>query len=218
MSSGRWLLELALTVPLAVSIVGCDRSPQTAETRPSTPATDPTTAPLAYIPPVTQPAAEVAPQPVNTFITISDNERPPQTVEFPPAKLRLRKIETGLQAVLYTDDPREATSKDYRGNSYLFEMDLDVSDPADINKVQGRFRAEGSEADRNETTNGVFLNGWETHLQPADAIVVFEGQSPNLIAKVVGRFTIADQDRNAASKSVLVQALIPVMLEKDRKK
>jgi hypothetical protein len=122
-----------------------------------------------------------------------------------------------MQAVLYTDDPPEAASKDYRGNSYLFETELaGVTDPAALDRAQYRFHVEAGSAaaDRAvETTNGVFLNGWDTHLQPADVLVVFEGRPPQLMAKVVGTFRVVTSDKDGAPRVAMVQAVLPAIVE-----
>ena len=222
----RWLPGLAgLTISiLAIGGGGCDGTVADSERNPDQAPRPSVTTPGASTQPATQAAARVpvAPQPVDTFMSIAQDGAPPQMVAFPPAKLRLKKSELGtLHAVVYTDDPAAAARSDFKGNSYLFEMDLaDVAEPADVGRAQFRYRADGSVAgDREvETTNGVFLNGWETHLQPVDAVVVFEGQAPQLLVKIAGRFRVVNEDPDSAPHVAMIQAVLPVLVEKDKKK
>jgi hypothetical protein len=223
MFTTRGLLGIATAAFLLTGVVaGCDDGAppySNPNPNPAPPATS--TAPVA-----TQPAARVPvndkpapPQPVETYmsITMGDGAQQPRMVTFPPAKVRLKKSADGMQAVLYTDDPPEAASKDYRGNSYLFEMELPgVADAASLDRAQYRFHVEPGSvaADRAiETNNGVFLNGWDTHLQPADVAVIFEGRPPQLMAKVVGKFRVVTSDKDGPAKGATVQAVLPAMVE-----
>jgi len=161
-----------------------------------------------------------ATQPVETFMSIGladAPDQPPVMVKFPPAKVRLKKTAEGMQAVLYTDDPPEAASKDYKGNSYVFEMELaKVTEPGELNRAQYRFHAEpgSAGADRAvETNNGVFLNGWDTHLQPAEVVVAFEGEPSQLMANVVGTFRVVTADKDGPPRVAMIQAMLPASVE-----
>ena len=218
------LLGLATTAALLTG-AACDRSASSTSTAGQTPSTRgssdivaATTRSATTTAPRT--AAAEPPKPVGTFmsITLGDGGQP-LMVAFPPAKLRLKKAGDGVQAVLYTDDPPEAASQDYRGNSYLFEMELtNVTSAAELDRAQHRFRAEppGSAAAgrQDDTKNGVFLNGWDTHLRPVDVVVAFEGVPPLLMAKAVGTFEVVTRsEKDAPPRLAVVQAMLPVSVE-----
>jgi hypothetical protein len=184
------------------------------------------TAPAVTTQPATRASAKVPalpPQPVQTFMTITLGEgTQPATVTFPPAKVRLKKSPEGMQAVLYTDDPPAAASRDYKGNSYLFEMDLaDVNEPADLPRAKFQYHVEGSAAavaERDvETTNGIFLNGFDTHLQPVEVMVVFDGRPPQLMAQVVGTFRVMSAEKEDAPRFAMVQAMLPAVVDGAKK-
>jgi len=136
-----------------VLFAGCDRR-ETAAPAASPAGSAGTTAPA------TQPLAQ------NSFIMI-DQRR----VGFPPAMLRVRDRGESLAAVLYSDDPRSALDDDYAGNSFYFDMDLDIADVTELGTARWQFRA--SESERRATTSGIFLEGRKYHLQPADVAVEF---------------------------------------------
>ncbi len=226
MCTKRWLIGLAM---LAGPLAGCDDyGPETAQTPPPAPAVTPAPATPALTPappatsPATQAVARVAPQPVDTFMSVALEGMPPQMVAFPPAKLRLRRAADGLSATLYTDDPPAAASKDYKGNSYVFEMDLaDATGPADLSKAEFRYQEPASasaEAAAAETSNGVFLDGWATHLQPVDVVVVFEGETPQLMAKIAGRFRVVSEQKGTFPRNAMVQAVLPATIDGEKAK
>ena len=216
----RWMLGLvALPAALMVgAVAGCDRSSSSSTSGGSGTKATPVVSRQGS---TTKASAMVkATQPAETFMSIALGDapnEPPMMVKFPPAKVRLKKTADGMQAVLYTDDPPEAASKDYKGNSYLFEMELaKLTEPAALNHAQYRFHVEpgSAGADRAvETNNGVFLNGWDTHLQPADVLVAFEGEPPQLMAKVVGTFKVVSGDKDGPPRMAMVQAILPVSVE-----
>jgi hypothetical protein len=224
MFTTRGLLGLATSAALLVgAAAGCDDGGQPyPDPNPAPPATS--TAPVATQPAARLPGTEkpAPPQPVETFMSIAMADVPqPRMVAFPPAKLRLKKSADGMLAVLYTDDPPAAASKDYRGNSYLFEMELpNVTGGDALDRAQYRYHVEAGSAaaDRAvETTNGVFLNGWDTHLQPADVVVVFEGRPPQLMVKVVGTFRVVTSDKEGPAKGAMVQAVLPAIVDSSSK-
>lgn len=225
MCTKRWLLGLAM---LAGPLAGCDDYGPEAERQvpapavtpaPATPAVTPATPPT---PPATQASARIAPEPVDTFMSVAFDGIPPQMIAFPPAKLRLRRATAGVTATLYTDDPPAAASKDYKGNSYVFEMDLvDTTGPADLAQAQFRYHVQGSasgETEAGETSNGVFLDGWTTHLQPVEVVVVFEGKAPQLVVKIAGRFRVVSDQKGTFPRTATVQAVLPAMIDGEKAK
>ncbi len=108
-------------------------------------------------------------------------------VEFPAAKLIVRKEEDKLSALLCSNDPPEVINPDYQGNRYSFEMTLDAVD--DIKNIaEAEFRYKGASAQSEDTPNGIFLDGDRQHLQPYDIQVVFDKDGDHLIAHIQGQF------------------------------
>jgi hypothetical protein len=130
----------------------------------------------------TQPQAAVT-QPANSFLTIDG-----RMTEFPPARLRLSKTAEGVNALLFSDDPRNATSAEYKGNSFYFELPLQVADPSDVGQAAYAYKADESEP--SESPYGIFLSGTRYHLQPQDVVVRFDGEGRKIIAQVTGRFLV----------------------------
>jgi len=211
---------ILLALPAALAVGACDRSASTSSSTTGNPAT-PVASKQSPDTHVSGKAPATAPRPAETFMSIALSDapaEPPMIVKFPPAKVRLKKVGDGMQVFLYTDDPPEAASKGYKGNAYVFEMELaKLTEPAQLNHAQYRFRADSGSAgdDRAvETNNGVFLNGWDTHLQPVDVVVAFEGDEPQVMAKVVGTFKVVTaSDRDGAPRMAMVQAMLPVSVE-----
>jgi len=84
-------------------------------------------------------------------------------VEFPEAKLLVRKEGDKLSACLVSNDPPEVLSPNYQGNRYYFEMTLDAVD--DIkNLADAEFRYKAPTAESQDTPNGIFLDGDRQHL------------------------------------------------------
>ena len=108
-------------------------------------------------------------------------------VEFPEAKLLVRKEGDKLSACLVSNDPPEVLSPNYQGNRYYFEMALDnVTDVKDIG--QADFRYKGATAESEDTPNGIFLDGDRQHFQPYDIQVVFDREGDQIVADIRGQF------------------------------
>lgn len=179
----RYLLTVSL---LALAACGCDRAAARGQKRAapveaSTVAADP--APTdAQTAGATQPQTNPADtQPANAFLSIDG-----RLTEFPPARLRLRKTEDGVAVLLFSDDPRNATSAQYKGNSFYFDVALRVNDPADVPGAEYFYKAPTSEPV--ESPNGIFLDGTAIQLQPQDVVIRFDGEGKKLMAQVSGRF------------------------------
>jgi hypothetical protein len=129
----------------------------------------------------TQPAATQAAKKVS-HMTING-----VWVEFPVAKLIVRKEGDKLSALLCSNDPPEVINPDYQGNRYSFEMTLDAVD--DIKNIaEAEFRYKGTSAQSEDTPNGIFLDGDRQHLEPYDIQVVFDKDGDHLIAHIQGQF------------------------------
>lgn len=131
----------------------------------------------------TQPQASADTQPANAFLTIDG-----RMTEFPPARLRLTRTAEGVRAMLFSDDPRTATSAEYKGNSFFFDVQLQVSDPAEIHHATYVYKADDSEP--SESPNGLFLSGTRYHLQPQDVAIRFDGEGKKVMAQIAGRFLV----------------------------
>ena len=156
-------------------VVAADTQPAT--TLPALPAND------AQPAGATQPHATADTQPANAFLTIEG-----RVTEFPPARLRLSKTDDGLTALLFSDDPKNATSAGYKGNSFYFDLPLKVSEPGEVVGAAYGYRAEDSEP--SDTPNGIFLSGTRYHLQPQDVAIRFDGEGKKVMAQIAGRFLV----------------------------
>ena len=137
--------------------------------------------------PPEQPSDEVA---APVYVTI---DGVPYT--FPPAKLYLKRQGNRVRARLLSDDPPEAVAEDWHGDSFFFEMDLDLAgdgqlaslddaatasaqvSPGELESAEWMFSRETSE--RSPTKSGIFLGsqshlGGESHLQPISVSVMFD--------------------------------------------
>jgi hypothetical protein len=197
--------RLAATAVGAVLVIvlagagGCNRhddSASDASTRPAGPAA---VASVAATRPTTRPAA-----------TLTVDSRP---LSFPAARLVVTRKADGVDVVLCSDDPPTAIQYNYAGNSFYFEMRLDVDDVSNlpgavwIDKVPDR--------QAQDTPNGIFLNGARWQLQPADVRISFERRGEQLLANLSGRFVAVDShDPAAVPRSLNVDgSLVAVVQE-----
>ena len=204
-AAGTILPALAAVLTAALA-GGCDepamkgKSAPAAGTRPSTPAVNVADAqPAGATQPHTSPADT---QPATAFLTIEG-----RATEFPPARLRLKKTDEGVTALLYSDDPKTATSAKYAGNSFYFELPLRIKDPADVGDAQYWEKAEDSEP--SDTNNGIFLSGTKYHLQPKDVAIRFDADGNKVMAELSGRFLVVrTTDDNAPGQFTAVQGTL----------
>ena len=150
-------------------------------------------------PPATRPAVEVTPAAVASATSkplaatraaekrVSHMTINNVLVEFPDAKLLVRKEGDKLSACLVSNDPPEVLSPNYQGNRYYFEMTLDAVD--DIkNLADAEFRYKAPTAESQDTPNGIFLDGDRQHLEPYDIQVTFDKDGDRVIADIRGQF------------------------------
>ena len=191
MNLNLWPARALSLVVLCAAALGCDDRSSTRTARrtdsPAQPQALPSTRPsdAAQVASASQPATRGAQtKPAAAFLTIDG-----RIVEFPPARLRLTKTDEGVRALLFTDDPKNAASADYHGNSFYFDVPLRVADPADVADAEYAYKAPTSDTDE-DSPNGIFLDGMRTHLQPQDIVLAFDGDSPRLVARLAGRFLV----------------------------
>jgi hypothetical protein len=141
-----------------------------------------------------QPASRPAQtQPAVAYLTIDG-----QIMQFPSARLRLTRTDEGVRALLFSNDPKEAIAADYQGNSFYFDVPLKIADPKDIADAEYAYKAPTSETEE-DSPNGIFVHGMRTHLQPQDIAITFDGESPNVMARVAGRFLVVHTTGDAAA-------------------
>lgn len=177
--------QLALLIP--VMWIGACKRPQPVAT---TAAPAPTTEPAAI-------AVDTTPKPTTrplgpTFMLVGD-----ESVEFPPARVVVTQPGDKLAAMLFSIDPPDAIKKDYRGNSFYFDMaELSLADPSTINGAAWMYRAPDS--DRQDSNDGLFINGHQYQLQPFDVQVLIDGESTPLRVKLAGTFLKFDNANDSA--------------------
>lgn len=216
----RYLASLALwaiAMALLLTTTACDgeKSNGTAMVmQPASPATRPVDDGEDALP-----AEEISAVPV--YISIDGVPH-----EFPPAKLYLKRTTAGVRARLLSDDPPEALERDWRGDSFFFEMDLELPGQQlasvddgelsgnvtakDLEAAEWTFRSETS--DRSPTRSGIFLGG-RSHLQPISVSVLFdEVDETTVMVTLEGLFADFDLARPTemtARRQVRVQAALP---------
>jgi hypothetical protein len=175
-------------------IVGCDRSP-VAKTDPSTaPANEPTLVAQVTNGPATEPAST---QPRGAAMLIDG-----RLVQFPPAKLVL-KMKGGMHALLFSDDPPDAIRDDYAGNSFYFDMPLEIAALDQLGMTKWILKAPTSE--RSDTVSGIYLDGRKKHLQPFDVVVEFDHEPGRPVKLYLsGQFLLFGADDNPTSPGQLI--------------
>jgi hypothetical protein len=158
--------------------------------------------------PATKSIASTEPTP---SIVMIDGQR----IEFPPAKLNLQLRDDKVHALLLSDDPPAAISENYTGNSYYIEMT--IPDVDDVNNVPGasvQYQAAQS-TEREDSPDGIFLEGGKKQLQPEHVTVEFEWAGEKMAVRITGTFVMFDtQDENVPSKQVPVSARLLATIKK----
>lgn len=216
---GHTLAALVAGLALAIAGIACDgeESDRTAMVMQSAEPVRPATQPQAP-----ESKEEQADAPVH----ISIDGVP---YAFPPAKLWLKRTGNRVRARLLSDDPPEALDSDWSGDSFYFEMDMDLpateqvaSHNAGVPQLAGQVTAEDLEAaewifrnetsDRTPTKSGIFLAG-ATHLQPISVTVLFDHVDENTVMVtlegIFADFDLARPGEMTARRQVRVQAVLP---------
>jgi hypothetical protein len=211
-------LALQLVAAAGVLGTGCDQ-PSAKSGKPATPqavATADVPSPDAQPAGSTQPhPARAETQPANAYLTIDG-----KITEFPPARLRLTKTDEGVTAILYSDDPPNATSASYTGNGFYFDLALRASDPENIDGAEYYYKADDSEP--SESLNGILLHGTRYHLQPQDVMIRFDADGRKVMAQITGRFLVvqatSDKDDGALGHMAAVQGTLYTTAEVKEKR
>ncbi len=183
-----------------LTFMGCDppQAPPTVDPDGAAAPTEDAVQATTAQPPATRPAA--------SHIVI---DRQPH--EFPAARLQLIRRDDQTFATLFSDDPREALRPDFSGNSFYLEMTLDAM-PPDLSADGWAHKSLTSE--RQDTVNGIFLNGTRVHLQPFDVRVEFEGDLSGMTVHLDGYFfAFRGDSATDVGRMVLVHAQLPVVPE-----
>lgn len=178
---------------LGFVILGCEKE-------------SPAPATMAVVEPVSAPATTPTSKPARPPAVITIDQQP---LEFPPALLRLRPLEDQLRPILCTDDPKEALSPNYIGNSLYIELPGRFSEAADLTEKPFLFVSESSE--RNDAPTGIFLQGNRYHLQPREVKIELTGAPPSMEAWISGTFLQFDlRDDSTPGRLVAVAGRVSV--------
>jgi hypothetical protein len=212
----RWSGCLAGAVlAIALIVIGCDRAPTRTGSKAAT--ADEAASADATTPGEAQPASAAQPhaaqtQPANAYLTING-----KITEFPAARLRLHKTAEGVRCLLFSNDPRNATSSQYKGNSFYFELPLQITDPSDLGNAAYTYKSDDSEPA--ETPTGIFLHGIRYHLQPQDVAIRFDADGKKVMAQVMGRFLVVRNDgENVPGQAASVQGTLYTTAEIEEEK
>jgi hypothetical protein len=193
MGRKSWLPWLGVIAATAAALAGCEKAqnrkaivlaPSTRQSPPVEPRVSPA-ATRAAASSTTRPAGKGATtQAVKKSSWMMVNSI---WVEFPEAKLVIRKEGEKLTALLCSNDPPDVLNPNYQGNRYYFELTLDSIDDVK-NIAQADFRYKAASAEPQDTPNGIFLDGDRQHFQPYDIQVVFDKDGENIVADIRGQF------------------------------
>ena len=191
-------LRVIVLLAFAGGLVSCDRSSPTA--------TVPTTGPAQVVAATTSPDTPATTQPARgPSVMMIDQQR----YEFPAALLQLRRRDGHLDAILLSDDPKDAISENYHGNSYYLQIPAQANDVKDLLSAPWRYTAPSNE--RSDSPDGIFLDGNRLQLQPGDISVRIEGESPLMTVYLSGNFQLFDtHDDKVPSRLVPVMATLSV--------
>lgn len=218
---------LAALVPLSAVAVSCDRDApgqSSAARRAKAKAAAPAMAAAKPVVPTTAPAVASAPpadEQIASYLYFqypqggnpaegggdADANQAGTPRQFAPAKLRLTRRDGEVSALLCTDDPKAAINKDWAGDRYYFMVPLPVDELAKVDGTEWWYQT--SPGENEETPNGVYLKGDRYHLEPANAIIRFEGQPPHMTVRIAGQFLQYDSaDASARPKPVIVRGIL----------
>lgn len=138
-----------------------------------------------------------------------------QSHEFPPARLMVEPRSSGVNAILYSDDPPEAIRRDYTGNSFYLQMELDIPEAGAIGRAVWDYRARTAQP--TDSPMGIFLEGRKYQLQPLAAQARFERLEDQTMIWLNGTFVMfnPDEDRSVF-RTVPISAVMPVEIDRRR--
>lgn len=154
--------------------------------------------------------------PAEGLATVESDDTLEGTLQFPPARLRLTiKADEPAMGMLFSDDPKEAIDKGWTGDRFYFQLPLQhVSDLAQLDGAEWGCVSNLSAADREETSNGIFLRGDRYHLEPVNANIHFDGKAPHVQVTIAGQFLQYDSANPTAPPTpVYVNGLLAPRVE-----
>ena len=198
-----------LVAAAALGVGGCDGGGGSDAPSPG-PVPPVTTAPSDTAPATTAAATEpVATQPATSLMNINGH-----LTVFPPARLRLESDGQNVDALLYSDDPREALKRNYTGNSFYLRMALDITDPEKLADANWNYTAPSAGDREADSPYGIFLGGRKIALQPfmAGARIKVEGEETTVL--LLGNFQVLDDTPGRGPAQVLpVSAELAVQID-----
>lgn len=188
---------------------GCDRGGDEPE-RPA-PAADagPSTVPTDAIAATTAPTTSTSLETPADFLTIGN-----RIVQFPPARLRMdADRDSGKSTVLLYSAKPQNRAEDETGNSFYFELELDIDDLSRLEEASWHYKAPSGE--RQESPVGIFLDGMRRQLQPYEVLIEFENRQPPFIVHLNGHFLSFDtRDDHADPERVFVSGKLEASIDR----
>jgi len=194
---------LCLTIALGAAF-GCEREPSAKQAEGSA---KPQAAAEAAVPVKPDQQPQLAPTTRPSVIILVDGEQR----EFPPPRLVVDDRNGKTVALLMSDDPPQAINDDYAGNSYYIEMEFDDALPT----VRGQVWVyEAPNSDKQDSPNGIFLEGNRKQLQPFQVKVQFQQVDGGDVAWISGTFHFYHNNDAQPSlpRVVTVTGRLPVTL------
>lgn len=200
------MIITATCAGLAFGTLSCreKETVSTADTpKAATPATTPTSAPVLVA------------LPAIILLDLGGPEKKePIRCNFPPAKLVLIERQGMLHATLFSDDPKESLNPDHVGNSFYFDMELNVATRAELADALYTYTAP-SNSDLGDSSDGIFLQGG-AKLQPVRMKVQFQVESGQTVVWLSGAFNDLSAPETATPlPPIVAQArLLPTVISK----
>lgn len=194
---------LAAVIVAGMAVVGCDRPAKTPAAPPnaSTAGTDPDVPAAA-----TQPTS----RPTQAYLYIDG-----KAVKFPPAIIAVVMLEPHLELLLHTDDPPEALSAKYEGNRFYLPI---KAGPISFDELTGsEIPIRAASLERQDTPNGIFLDGDRWQLQPYDVRIAFAANGrDSLMISISGQFVQHSTTSMGPPKVVQVEGVMAAELKRKK--
>jgi hypothetical protein len=202
----RPIMVLVLAAALAQG-AACDRSSQ----KQAKPITKTVVNPDPVTTAIELPATRPTSRPTSSTLTIGGVE-----FKFPAARVAVQQTEPQLSLLLFSDEPRAALAKDYAGNRYHLELNLDVPDANLFTSAE--YTQKAASLAIQESPFGIFVDGDKRQLQPYDIRVFVQKQGEDIMLHLQGEFLSFDprNERETPSRT-RVEGVLNTRLEKQPK-
>jgi hypothetical protein len=210
MKTKTWLLVVLASAALLAAWTGCDKDDMTA---PAPGGASSATAPVAGANSSNAGAPASRPSIAILEIRVEGQQDPGwKTYQFPSARLVVQQEKPAVDLLLFSDDPPDALSPKYAGHRFYLTLKADVDEPARLAQADVVLNAPTSE--RQESPDGIYLQGDRWVLQPFRAHIAFVDNGPLLNVIVEGQFQMFSvRDEQAAPKLAEVRGVLPVQVE-----